>query len=222
MKISENTINILKNFSAINGNILVRPGNVLSTLHQSKTIQANATVEETFPLQFAIYELPKLLGVFSLFDEPEIEFGKNQLSIVSGNQTVNYTYTDPSMVITPDATKKLVIDPAEISFSITQSEYVKIIRAASVLQVPNIIVIGDGSKINMCAANAKNPTTNTFSIEVGETERIFSIVFRVENLIKLLPMNYDVKINFKGISSFTGTNIQYFVSIEHGDSKFNS
>ena len=222
MKISENTINILKNFSAINGNILVRPGNVLSTLHQSKTIQASATVEETFPLQFAIYELPKLLGVFSLFDDPEIEFGENQLSIVSGNQTVNYTYTDPAMVITPDAGKKLVIDPAEVNFAISQSEYVKIIRAASVLQVPNIVVIGNGSKIKVCAANAKNPTTNTFSIEVGDTDRIFSVVFRVENLIKLLPMNYDVKINFKGISSFTGTNIQYFVSIEHGDSKFNS
>jgi hypothetical protein len=222
MKISENTINILKNFSAINGNILVRPGNVLSTLHQSKTIQANATVEETFPLQFAIYELPKLLGVFSLFDDPEIEFGTNQLSIVSGNQTVNYTYTDPSMVISPDATKKLVIDPAEVSFSITQSEYQKIIRAASVLQVPNIIVVGDGSKIKVCAANAKNPTTNTFSIEVGDTDRIFSVVFRVENLIKLLPMNYDVKINFRGISSFVGTNIQYFISIEQNESRFNS
>jgi hypothetical protein len=38
MKLSENTINILKNFSTINKAIEIKPGNVISTISPSKTV----------------------------------------------------------------------------------------------------------------------------------------------------------------------------------------
>lgn len=92
MKLSENTINILKNYSVINPSLLVKPGNVLSTVSPVKSIFAKATVEENFPSQFAIYELSKFLGVVSLFNEPELDFGEKQMTIISGSQSLNYTY----------------------------------------------------------------------------------------------------------------------------------
>ena len=106
MKISEKTINILKNFSNINGSILVRPGNVLKTVGTQRSIYATAIVEEDFPQQFAIYELSKFLGVLSLFQDHDINFGEHQLSITSGNQVVNYTYADISAIIAPPDDKK--------------------------------------------------------------------------------------------------------------------
>lgn len=221
MKISENTINLLKNFSTINPSILVRAGNVISTVAINRSIHANATVEEEFPSQFAIYELPKFLGVLSLFNEPDITFGEHQLTIVSGNQSVNYTYADVSAIVAPPQDKKIKVEPADIEFSISQSEFQKLIRAAGVLQLPNIAVVGDGSTIKVCAANSKNPTADTFSVEVGTTDKVFNMVFRVDFLIKLLPSSYDVKINSKGISSFNGGNVEYFITTE-ADSKFNS
>ena len=108
MKISDNTINILKNFASINGSILVRPGNVLSTVGIQRSIYATAIVEEVFPQQFAIYELPKFLGVLSLFQDHDINFGQHQLTISSGNQVVNYTYADVSTIIAPPVDKKIV------------------------------------------------------------------------------------------------------------------
>ena len=221
MKISENTINILKNFSNINGSILVRPGNVLTTVGVQRTIYATATVEESFPQQFAIYELPKLLGILSLFQDYDIDFGENQLTINAGNQIVNFTYANTSTIISPPEDKKIIVDPAEIEFSINHSDFHKILRASSILQVPNIAVVGDGNTIKICAINSKNPTSDTFSIEVGSTEKIFNMVFRVEYLVKLLPLSYNIKINSKGISSFTDNNIQYFIMTE-AESKFNS
>jgi len=222
MKISENTINILKNFSNINGSILVRPGNVLTTVGIQRTIFATATVEEEFPQQFAIYELPKFLGILSLFQDHDITFGKHQLTIVAGNQIVNFTYADENTIISPPADKKIVVDPAEIEFSINHSDFHKVLKAAAILQVPNIAVVGDGETIKVRALNANDPSSCMFNIEVGATEKKFNMVFRVEYLVKLLQLNYNVKINSRGISSFTDNNIQYFVMTESGQSEYNS
>lgn len=222
MKISENTINILKNFSSINGSILVRPGNILTTVGVQRTIYATATVEESFPRQFAIYELPKFLGILSLFHDHDIDFGENQLTIVAGNQIVNFTYADESTIIAPPVDKKIVVDPADIEFSINHYDFHKVLKAASILQVPNIAVVGDGETIKVCAVNSSNPTSNTFNIEVGATDKRFNMVFRVEYLVKLLPLSYHVKINSRGISSFTDNDIQYFVMTESNQSVFNS
>ncbi len=221
MKISEKTINILKNFSNINGSILVRPGNVLKTVGTQRSIYATAIVEEDFPQQFAIYELSKFLGVLSLFQDHDINFGEHQLSITSGNQVVNYTYADISAIIAPPEDKKIIVDPAEIEFMINQYDFHKVLKAASILQVPNIAVFGDGNVIKVSAINSKNPTSDTFSIEVGTTDKIFNMVFRVEYLVKLFPLSYNIKINSKGISSFSDNNIEYFIMTE-AESKFNS
>jgi hypothetical protein len=221
MKISENTINILKNFSTINPSILIRPGNVLKTVAISRNIHANATVEEEFPSTVGIYELPKFLGVLSLFQEPEINFGEHQMNIISGRQSVNYTYADISSIVAPPEDKKIVVNPVDIEFSISQSELQKLVRAAGVLQLPHISVVGDGSAIKITATNSKNPTSDIFSVEVGSTDKVFNMFFKVDNIIKLLPINYDVKINSRGISSFTGNNVEYFITTE-ADSKFNS
>ncbi len=72
--ISKATLGILKNFSSINSNLLVRPGNKISTITPGKNMMAEATVEETFDVEFGIWDLNKFLGVLSLFSDPVLEF----------------------------------------------------------------------------------------------------------------------------------------------------
>ena len=48
MKISDNTISILRNFSDINANILFKPGKQLSTVSTMKNIMAEANVTDEF------------------------------------------------------------------------------------------------------------------------------------------------------------------------------
>jgi hypothetical protein len=213
MKLSEQTINILKNFSTINPSLLVKPGNDLITVSPTRSIFAKCTVEEKFPKQFAIYELSKFLGMVSLFKEPDLEFMKHQLRITSDRQSVNFTYADPNTIVAPTA-DTVKFPSADVEFELLGEELQKLIRAASILQLPHIVVSGDGSKVKIAASDAKNPTTDTFSVEVGATDKEFNITFKVENIIKLLSTTYNVKITLKGLAQFTSDVVTYFVASE--------
>jgi len=217
MKLSDNTIAILKNFATINPSILVRPGSTLSTISQQKSIFAKATVEETFPREFAIYELTKFLGVLSLFNEPEIEFKEKSMLIKSGKQQISYTYAESSMIVSAPE-KDITFPEPEIDFNITQEELQKVVRATGVLQVPDVSIQGNKEKVRVYAMNSKNPTTDTFSIDVGETDKHFDMIFKAENIIKLVPANYNVKISSKGLALYTSDKISYYVATESNSS----
>jgi hypothetical protein len=220
MKLSENTINVLKNFATINPSILVNPGNTFTTMSPTKSIYAKAIVEENFPTRFAIYELAKFLGITTLFKEPELDFNETQVKIVSGRQSVNYTYADPSMIVAPDPNKDINFPAADIEFSISQEELQKVVRASGVLQLPEIAVNGNGQAITVTATNSKNPTTDVFSIEVGTTDKTFNMVFKVDNIVKLISNNYDVMISSRGLSKWSTNNIMYYIATE-ASSTFN-
>ena len=75
MKLSENTLNLLKNFSEINSNIVFNPGKTITTIAEAKNIVASATVAEEFPQQFGIYDLREFLSTLTLVANPELSFG---------------------------------------------------------------------------------------------------------------------------------------------------
>ena len=214
MKLSENTINIFKNFASINPSLLVNAGNVITTMSVNKSIYAMANVEETFTNKFAIYEMSKFLGVISLFKDPEFSFGDKQVKIESGRQSVNYTYADPSMIVAPDPNKSITFPDADVEFSISHDELQRVVRATSVLQLPDIAVIGDGQKITITATNSKNPTTDIFGIQVGDIDKSFAMYFDVSDIIKLISADYNVKISSKGLSQWKSNNVLYYVAMK--------
>src|SRR4051812_19672545 len=98
---TQETKDIIANFSAINPSILFREGNTIKTISPSKDIFAVANVSEVFPKEFAIYDLSRLLGVLTLFEKgTQITFKDKQMLIKGeGERKVNYTYAEPSMII---------------------------------------------------------------------------------------------------------------------------
>lgn len=212
MKLSPRTIQILKNFSTINQSLLFRPGNIISTVSPQKTVLAKATVAETFSKEFAIFDLSTFLGVLSLFNDPEISTGEKAAVIKDNQQKVNYTYADPSMIITPPNKKIEVTDPV-INFTLTGDSLTRVVKAMSILRTPEIAVTGNEGHISIETFDSKNPTSDTFSIVVGETPHKFKMVFKVEN-IKLLAGDYNVQINRKGIGCFKCDDIEYFITTE--------
>jgi len=99
MKFTNNTIALLKNFSAINTNLQFTTGNVIKTISPQKNILARAEVEEDFPQDFAIYDLNKFLGAISLFDKPEIEVDETKLLIQSNGNGLNYVLADDDRIL---------------------------------------------------------------------------------------------------------------------------
>jgi hypothetical protein len=221
MKISKKTLDILKNYASINSNILVQPGNSITTISPVKNVLAEAKVEENFDTQFGIWDLNKFLGVVSLFNDPEFEFEDKCVNIVgSSGSSVKYHYCEPKLLTVP--TKKINMPSSVIAFTLTQKNFAELQKAASVLQVSDIAVRNNDGVIQMTALDKADVGTNTYSIDVGKYDRDnnFEMFFKIENL-KLMNGDYDVEICEKVVSKFShkSMNISYWIALE-ADSNF--
>ena len=212
MQISSSTITVLKNFSSINPSIVIKEGNVIETISSSKTIKAKARVDTTFPRRFAMYNLNKLISMVSLFDKPEVTFDDNSLTVSDGAKSTHLTYSDESTIIKPPE-KEIKLPSVDVSVSVTDGNIKDVEKALGVLSVPDIIISGDGSKIYLQAADSKNPTGDSYSIDIGSTDKTFRAIFKAEN-IKVLPGDYTIEICSKGISKFYNDDVEYFIAVE--------
>ena len=217
MRISEGTMDVLKNFSTINPSLAFKQGNTIRTVSEQKNILAQAVVEDAFPVDFAIYELNQFLGLASLFDNADFAFGEADVTIRDENNKSHsrYTYTDPSMVTSPPE-KNLDMPDPEIQFSVTADDLKAVVSAANQLGLPEVVVRGGATGIALVATDMKNPTSNEYSRDVGGSNGdIFNMVFKTENL-KFISGDYDVKISKAGISHFKNISghIEYWVATE--------
>jgi hypothetical protein len=169
-------------------------------------------VSESFPQDFAIYELNQFLGLKSLFEDPEFTFSKNSVTLNEGSSKANYTFADPSMITTPPE-KNLELPTQEVTFKMTKENFRKTINGAHQLQLSEVVVRGRNGKVSLVATDIDNPSSNEFDVEVGTTDKDFQFVFKADNL-KFLSGDYDVKISSKGIAHFKGETVQYWVATE--------
>lgn len=215
MKLSPETITILKNFASINQSILVKGGSKLSTISVMKNILAEAEVKESFPKDFAIYDLNQFLNGLGLHQDPDLDFENNSHVIIrEGKRRVKYFFADPEVIVTPPD-KELTLPTEDVSFQLEHSQLDKMIKASAVYQLPDLSVIGEDGVVKLVVRDKKNDTSNEFSIIVGETEKVFTFNFKVEN-IKIIPGTYDVIISQKLLSKFTNEkyNLTYYVALE--------
>ena len=223
--ITNNTLEILKNFASIISNIRVKEGNVLSTISPVKNVMAEATITETFDTQFGIWDLNKFLGTVSLFDSPEFLFEENFVTISSNknNSSVKYYYSEPSLLTTVN--RQINMPDSVVDCTITEKTFNDITKAASVLQVGDIAIRSNANELEIVALDKKDSTSNSYSITLGDLphgDHDFCFYFKAENL-KMLPGDYDVSITEKVVSQFTNTNLslKYWVALE-SDSYYNS
>ena len=215
MKLTNETINVLKNFSTINQNLVIKEGSDISTMSAMKNIIAKATVEEKFAKEFAIYDLNEFLSALSLFSNPNLDFNDDYVVITedgSSGKSLKYWYSDPSVVTSP--TKEVTMPSTEIEFNLSSDTLSEVTKAAAVIGVPDMVLESGELRVT----DKKNDTANSYSTQVidsDDTTEKYKFWFKVENL-KLLPGNYDVQVSEKRISHFKNSNldIEYFIALE--------
>ena len=213
MKLSKETINLFKNFSSINSNLLIKKGSELSTVSTQKNVVADVTVTEDFPIDFGIYDLNEFLGAMSLFEDPDLTFTDKFVSIKQGGSSIKYFAADPSVLVAPS--KKINFPAEDIKLNVTAGMLSMIHKTASVLRASDLQITGDGEKISITVGDKKNVTGNSYSAEAGSTDKNFTVFLKVDNL-KMLPGDYEVSISSKKISRFksTTTDLVYYVAVE--------
>jgi hypothetical protein len=217
MKLNQNTYNILKNFSEINTNILIKPGSELSTISTMRNIFAKADITESFESEFAIYDLNEFLSVVSSLNKPELSLEDKFMTIASegSKSKAKYFYSDPSVIVAP--TKEVNMPEADVTFSLSESNLSELKKMAAILKTPDLALVGEkGGNTILKVCDKKNDTANNFDIVVGENATAdYTFYFKVENM-KMLSGDYDVSVSSKSISHFKNTKlpIEYWIALE--------
>jgi hypothetical protein len=208
MKLSDDTVTVLKNFSSINQSLLFKSGNTLKTISPLKTIFVEATVGESFPKEFALYDLNKLLAKVSLYKDAELAFDDDKINISTENKKKSdyIKYCSPKVIVTAPE-KPITFGDPDCSFSLSQEDLDWMRKSAGISGSPNFVFeSADQSKIEIG------------SVTDGKT---FKVVMKVENF-KLLDGSYDVAIAKKGMAQFKHKTvaITYYIAIEAAASTF--
>lgn len=203
MKLTPEVVLVLKNFCSINTNLVVKEGNRIRTKSIAGQLLGEVNFDDvTFPVDFAIYDLNEFIGVLSMFSEPELVFESDYLTIKQGKLSVKYRYGDVDTFKVVPPQNELKQPPCEINFDIEQSEFANLIRAASIMKLPEIAIVSDGENVVAKVYDSHNPLSNDFSIDIDlETDVPFTMIMAVDNL-KLIPGDYSVSITSKKVAFF--------------------
>ena len=222
MKLSSETIGVLKNFGNINSGIFLKKGKTIKTVSSHKNILAQATIPDEIPADFGIYDLNEFLSVVSLHkDDLNLEFDSKNVVIsgLKGRSKIKYRSCDATMLVVPPE-KTLELSNPEIQFDLSLEDFRWILDAANVLGSPQISVESDGTKVTLNTLDVSNDSAHTESLEleVEGSGNKYRMVFKTENFSKVLPGSYEVKISSKGISHFKNkkTSVEYWITTEVG------
>lgn len=216
MKLSQQTLTILENFSKISNSVYFHGGRIQKTMTPAKSIVVEATFDEDFPVEFGIYDMSQFLSVLSLFGAPELEFSEKKLLIKDGDSTATYWFTPKELIkdaVIPQ-NKSISLSNVDLSFGLSKDNLKYLKSSAAVMSAPNFIINGDGTNIDLLVTDADSESSNKMSKHVGHTSDTFRFVGDVINL-KMLDDDYDVKVSKSGIIEFTSKNnkLKYWVAI---------
>ena len=210
MELSENTLDVLKNFSGINQNMMIKQGNTIKTISEARNVLATAVVAEEFPQPIGIYDLNEFIGVLGLVDGPRLKFADEYVTVSdsTGRSKVKYFFSPEETLTAPSK---------DINMPETDETLNKIKRAASTLGHDEVSITGKDGAINLSVVDSQNSTSNAFSIDIeGEfPETNFKFILGISNL-KILTGDYDVEISSKLISCFKhkNVNVKYWIALE--------
>ena len=219
MQLSKETLVLIKNFASINGSLMLKEGNALATISEGKNVMAQATITETLPGDFGIYDLNEFLGALSIFENADLQFKEKYILISDGNKA-NIKYFGAGEGIVKAAPSTIKFPTPDVVFTLTADQIQMIMKTSGALKAADVTIAGDGTTLQVIVSDKKNATSNAYQVDIDTTDQIFKANFKVENL-KMLPGEYLVEISSKKISKFTNTSmpLNYFIAIE-ADSTF--
>jgi hypothetical protein len=221
MKLSSETVTLLKNFSTINSGLKFRKGNKLSTMSQTKSILVEATVAENFPQDFCVYDLTQFLSFQNMYSNGELDIDDKNVTFKDGRRSSTYRLTSENQIVVPPQ-KTLTLPSVDVEFYLSEEDLAWLMKSAAISQSPNVAVESDGQTMTLTTFDASDDSAHTNSCEVQDGNgQSYKLVFKTENL-KLIPGAYDVKISSKGISHFVNNklDLQYWIAIEATTSRF--
>ena len=215
MKLSENTVNVLKNFASINSGVVLKKGTKQKTISPEKSILVEAILEDQMPVDFGIYDLNQFLGNAITLNTPDMKFSDDAVVMDNGSFQLNYYSCSQNLIVSPPD-KELTMDKPDVEFDLSRDATKTLLQLAALNNLPNLSVIGKNGDVKLQVHEKSNDTSNFAATKIGSNSGDdFVATFKTDNL-KLIPDDYHVAISLKGFAIFTnkaGT-LKYFIALE--------
>jgi hypothetical protein len=196
----------------------MKPGNVLRTITPEKTLIAIAKIPDEIPSEACIYDLSRFLSIHGLYENPDVEFKSNHFVISEDKSKTKYVFADVSMIHAP-GDREIKFPEPDVQINVPWSTMDSVLKAAGVLKFEQIAFVGEDGKCYLRAVDSSNSTSDTFGIEIGETNDNFTIIIKKENL-KLLPQDYFVSLSIKGLAEFKSDDVTYYIGVDSKSSTY--
>ena len=219
MRLSKETLAVLKNYSSINKNIVLDDSKTLMSATGGNTIFSKISIPEQFPEKFGIYDIDEFVGVLSLFSEPELDFKDNSLLITQGNNSIRYLGANLAILKTPTPNQFVKLEEfmegTVVSFDITGEFLTAIQKTAGVIKAPDLYFVADGVSLKLCISDLTNSSSNVFEHKIQDTNLEFKVNLKTENL-KISIEDYVVSISKTKAVRFKSktTDLVYYVAFE--------
>lgn len=221
MKISPQTLQILKNFMGLNA-MFISDGqtpNMIRTISQNGNIVALAKIPEDVP-NFQVHDLSEFLRAVDLVEDPDFEFHDDHVVMSQGRTKIRYQYCSPQ-VIDPKPPKGVRFPAADVTFNISKVEFAKLMKASAALSLQCIVFTRVGDQIVAALEGKANESKkNQFALNleseiVGDGED-FRAIFVADNFKFIGGDVYKVELSKHKLSRWStslGTTDQF--SIEY-------
>lgn len=220
MKLSPETMLLLKSLSNVNQSMKFTKGNTLKTISNNRTIVSQATIKEEFPKDFCIYSLPSFISCLTLSTEPDLDFETedNAVVIKHTNSTLLYRFCVESVITTCD--KDVKLPPNEdLRIVLTKDDISDLIKGSGAIGAKDLIVSCKDGKVTLEVSDVKHASnkftlTPTTSTESNVKDCSFNMT--VDNLSILFSGDYEVTFWNSGISHFKNKEapIEYFIALQ--------
>lgn len=215
MQLSEYTLTVLKNFSTINSGLVIKSGNIQKTMAPDKSVLVQVEIDDSFPIEFGIYDLNQFLGNVTTMSNPELSFADKTVTMKDDLFSLVYYSCSPEVIISPPE-KELVLKDPDVRFDLNNAVMTKILRLASMNNLPHLSVIGKSGELLLCSHDKSNAGSNHATTKIADhSGDDFTITFKTENL-KIIPDDYSVEAKSGAFARFVSKNnkLVYFIALE--------
>ena len=218
MKFSDYTLTVLKNFASINSGIVLEKGNVIRTMHPDKAILVEAEIEETIPVESGIYDLNQFLGCVTTMNKPDLTFKDNSIVMSDDSFSLDYRTCSTSLILRPGSKSITLTDP-DAKFNLTSSTLTKILRLASMNNLPNLSLMSKSGELYLQVHDKANDSATVVKTKLVDVHQgdDFTATFKTEYLhSKVIPDDYFVEVKFDAFAKLTSKSnkLVYFIALD--------
>ncbi|AWH15642.1 DNA polymerase processivity factor [Aeromonas phage 60AhydR15PP] len=216
MKLTKETLSVMKNFAAINPSLRLTPGNFIMTKSVNGVAYAEATIADEIDSELNIYDLPNFLSILGQLGEgSDINLSNGEIVIQNGRAKVNLPDAESSVIVVPK--QRLRMPPADVEFDLKAEDLAEILKISRAVGADRIAITNrnDHIVIDAFAVEDGDNARTRYSLTVCPYEGTnnFSFVINLEN-VSVVIADYKINISSKGAAQFQGINTAYVFVLE--------